>query len=187
MVVKREIAVPAAQAWEALVLDYGEIANFSPFIYASNYESGSLLGVEGAERRCNFNANGTRWSHERIVWVDQENMLMKNIIVDAQKFPLNLDNSYAIYSVVDNGDGTCTAGYEFNFRTKPAFMGGIAAGSFKKSLNETLIGLEHYLVTGEHVTGGSENANAVIGQYKADGRYKDFEYSIEKIRVNSAR
>ena len=139
MVVTRTIDAPAERVWEALVDDYGEIAHFSPFIYASDYENGSLEGREGAERKCMFNAKGTRWSHERIALIDEENMRMKNVIIDAQKFPLNLDNSYAIYSVTDNGDGTCTAGYEFNFRTAPAFMGGLVTGSFKKSLNETLI------------------------------------------------
>ncbi|MEM6395148.1 MAG: SRPBCC family protein [Bacteroidota bacterium] len=185
MIIERDLEVPAEQVWNALALDYGEISNFSPFIHASNYESGSLEGVEGAERRCDFNAKGTRWSHERIVWIDHDNMRLKNMVIDAKKFPLNLDNSYAIYSVRDHGDGTCSASYEFNFRTKPAFLGGMAAGSFKKSLNETLIGLEHYLITGERVTGGSDNAKAVLKQYKADDRYKDFEYSLEKIRVDT--
>ena len=91
------------------------------------------------------------------------------------------------YSVVDNGDGTSTAGYEFNFRTAPAFLGGMVAGSFKKSLNETLIGLEHYLTTGERVTGGSENAKAVLKAYKADDRYDDFTYSLEKMEGTAAR
>lgn len=174
LIIERQIDAPANRVWEALVLDYGEISNFSPFIYASNYENGSLKGKEGAERRCNFNAKGTRWSHERIVDIDTEQRRMKNVIIDAQKFPLDLDNSYAIYYVSDNGDGTTTAGYEFNFRTKPAFLGSLAKGSFRKSLNETLIGLEHYLETGEHVTGGSDNAKRVLKIYKENGEYKAF-------------
>ncbi|MEL7163693.1 MAG: SRPBCC family protein [Bacteroidota bacterium] len=181
MVVMRTIQAPADRVWQALVGDYGEIAHFSPFIYASDYENGSLKGTEGAERKCMFNAKGTRWSHERIVLLDNENRRMKNVIIDAQKFPLNLDNSYAIYSVIDNGDGTCTAGYEFNFRTKPAFLGGMVVGSFKKSLNETLIGLEHYLLTQERVTGGSDNAKAVLKAYKADDRYNAFRYELTKM------
>ncbi len=187
MVVRRTIKAPADRVWQALVGDYGEISNFSPFIYASNYENGSLRGTEGAERKCMFNAKGTQWSHERIVMLDNENMRMKNLIIDAQKFPLNLDNSYAIYSVTDNGDGTSTAGYEFNFRTKPAFMGGLAKGAFKKSLNETLIGLEHYLLTDERVTGGSDNAKSVLKAYKADDRYDNFMYSLEKMEGKASR
>jgi len=180
MKITRVINAPAERVWEALVGDYGEISNFSPFIYTSNYESGSLKGEVGAERKCAFNAKGTQWSHERIAELDNERMIMKNVIIDAQKFPLDLDNSYAIYSVVDNGDGTSTAGYEFKFRTSPAFMGGLAAGSFKKSLNETLIGLTHYLRTNERVTGGSDNAKRVLKAAKADGSYDDFKYSLKK-------
>ena len=181
MTVTRVINAPAERVWQALVGDYGEISNFSPFVYTSDYESGSLKGELGAERTCKFNAKGSRWSHERIVELDNENMRMKNVIIDAEKFPVDLDKTYAIYSVTDNGDGTCTAGYEFNFRTKPAFLGGLAAGSFKSSLNETLIGLDHYLATGEHVTGGSDNAKTVLKAYKKDGRYSDFVYSLVKM------
>lgn len=181
MTITRTINAPAERVWEALVGDYGEISNFSPFIYTSNYESGSLKGKLGAERKCSFNAKGSRWTKERIAELDNENMRMKNIIIDAAKFPLNLDNSFATYFVRDNGNGTSTAGYEFNFRTQPAFMGGMVTGSFKSSLNETLIGLDHYLQTQEHVTGGSENAKRVLKAYKKDGRYGDFKYQLVKM------
>ena len=185
MTVTRVINAPAERVWQALVGDYGEISNFSPFVYASDYESGSLKGELGAERTCKFNAKGSRWSHERIVELDNENMRMKNVIIEAEKFPVDLDNTYAIYFVTDNGDGTSTAGYEFNFRTKPAFLGGMAAGSFKSSLNETLIGLDHYLATGEHVTGGSDNAKAVLKAYKKGGHYGDFAYDLVKMEGNA--
>lgn len=159
--IKMEIKIDASaeRVWEAMVGDYGEISNFSPYIYASNYESGSLKGALGAERKCLFNKKGTRWSHEKIAQIDQEKKVMRNIIIDAAKFPLNLDNSQAYYTVKDNGDGTATAGYEFQFRTKPAFMTGLAKGSFKKTLAGTLIGLKHYVEKGEII-------NATNGKYK---------------------
>lgn len=174
IVVERQINASADRVWKALVLDYGKIADFSPFVYTSDYLEGSLKGELGARRKCAFNASGTRWSHEEIKAIDHENMEMKNVLIDAEKFPLDLDNTYALYYVRDNGDGTSTAGYEFNFRTKPAFMASLAKGAFRKSLNETLIGLDHHLMTGERVTGGSENAKQVLKAYKADGRYKEF-------------
>ena len=172
--IERQIEAPAERVWEALVADYGEISNFSPFIYTSNYLQGSLKGEVGARRKCAFNAKGTQWTHEEIREIDADRMLMKNVVIDAQKFPLDTDNSYATYHVRDNGDGTSTAGYTFHFRTKPAFLGLIARGSFKKSLNETLIGLEHYLETGEHVTGGSDNAERVIKAYRESGAYGNY-------------
>ncbi|SEK70284.1 Polyketide cyclase / dehydrase and lipid transport [Aquimarina amphilecti] len=157
--VEVEINASADRVWEAMVLDYGEISNFSPYIYSSNYISGSLKGEQGAKRKCSFNEKGTRWTHERIEEIDMQNMIMRNIVIDAEKFPLDLDNSQAYYRVKDNGNGTSTASYEFQFRTKPAFIGAIAKGNFKNTLKGTLIGLKHYVETGEKV-------NAVNGKYK---------------------
>ena len=181
--VYRTIDAPAERVWQALVGDYGEISNYSPFIYASNYEAGSLEGKVGAERKCYFDKKSKKYSHERIAMIDGQNMQMKNIILDVDGLPLDPDNSYAIYSVEDLGNGKSRAGYTFYMRTKPSFMGGLAAGSFEKSLNETLIGLEHYLTTGERVTGGSDNADVVVKQAKSDGTYDDYEGSVRKVKV----
>lgn len=165
VIAKRTMKIPAQRIWEAMVLDYGEISNFSPFIYASDYENGSLKGEVGAERKCFFNEKGNQWSHEEILEIDHEQYVMKNIIIDAAKFPLNLDNSFAYYRVVDNGDGTATAIYEFRFRAKPSIMTGLMKGSFQKSLDDTLLGLEHYLTTGEVVNAQSGNWKEVKKQY----------------------
>ncbi len=163
--VEMKINAPAERVWEAMVKDYGEISNFSPYIFASNYENGSLEGIKGAERKCNFNAKGTRWSHEKIAEIDEKNRIMRNIVIDAARFPLDLDNSQAFYTVKDNGDGTSTAGYEFQFRTKPAFMGSFAKGSFRKTLSGTLIGLKHYVETGEKVTAGNGKYKEIKKEY----------------------
>ncbi|WP_164549909.1 SRPBCC family protein [Nonlabens ponticola] len=153
--VELDIDAPAARVWEAMVTDYGEISNFSPYIYTSDYINGSLEGKVGAQRKCDFNAKGTQWAKEEIVAIDKENMIMTNRVIDGKKLPLNFDNSRAFYTVKDNGDGTSTAGYEFQFRTKPAFMGVMAQGQFKKQLKGTLVGLKHYVETGEIVRGGN--------------------------------
>ncbi|GAA4271231.1 hypothetical protein GCM10022258_05240 [Aquimarina gracilis] len=163
--VETQINAPANKVWRAMVLDYGEIANFSPYIYASDYISGSLKGEKGAERKCSFNRKGSRWTHERIVEIDNQNMVMRNIVIDAQKFPLDMDNSQAYYRVKDNGDGTSTASYEFQFRTKPAFMGAIAKGSFRKTLAGTLVGLKHYIETGEKVNATNDKYKEIKEKY----------------------
>ena len=146
------INAPAERVWEAMVLDYGEISNFSPYIFSSNYENGSLKGENGAERKCNFNKKGAQWSHEKLMDIDHENMVARNVVIGGKKLPLNFDNSQAFYRVKDNGNGTSTASYEFQFRTKPAFLALIAKGGFKKQLSGTLVGLKHYVETNEKVT-----------------------------------
>lgn len=165
--VEIKIDAPAAKVWDAMVKDYGAISNWSPYIYASNYENGSLEGVKGAERKCDLNANGSRWVHERIADIDDTKMEMRNIILDGAKFPLDDDNTQAYYRVKDNGDGTSTASYLMQFRGKPAFMTGMMKGTFKKSLAGNLKGLKHYVETGEKVTPFNKKFKEIKNEYEA--------------------
>lgn len=153
------------RVWEAMVLDYGEISNFSPYIFTSDYIKGSLKGELNATRKCSFNASGSRWTHEKIVSIDNDNMIMKNVVIDAAKFPLNKDLSYAYYRVKDNGNGTSTASYEFHYRTEPGFMTGMVKGKFKKTLEGTVIGLKHYVETGEVVNATTDNWKEIRKKY----------------------
>ncbi|MEO1052540.1 MAG: SRPBCC family protein [Bacteroidota bacterium] len=163
--VEIKINAPAQKVWNAMVKDYGAISNWSPYIYAASYENGSLEGIKGAERKCDLNANGTRWVHERIAEIDDQKMEMRNIILDGAKFPLDPDNTQAFYRVKDNGDGTSTASYLMQFRGKPAMMTGMMKGSFKKSLENNLKGLKHYVETGEEVTPGNGKIKEIKDQY----------------------
>lgn len=165
--VEIKINAPAHKVWEAMVLDYGAISNWSPYIYASNYESGSLKGEKGAERKCDLNEKGTRWVHERIASIDHPKMEMRNIILDGEKFPLDQENTQAYYRVRNNGDGTSTASYLMQFRGKPAFMTGMMKGGFKKTLAGSLKGLKHFVETGEPVTPYNNKLKEINGEYEA--------------------
>ncbi|HAA15965.1 MAG TPA: hypothetical protein DCE41_31375 [Cytophagales bacterium] len=161
---ERIIPVSAERVWQAMVLDYGEISNFAPSIYTSGYENGSLMGKVGAERKCSFNENGSQWVHERILELDSENRIMRNRVIDAEKYPLDMEATYAYYKVRDNDDGTATAIYELHYRAKPAIMNGLMKRAFQKQLTETLIGLEHYLTTGEVVNATTGNWDEIRKQ-----------------------
>ena len=163
--VELRIDAPADKVWEAMVLDYGAISNFSPYIYASNYEAGSLKGEVGAERKCSFNAKGSQWVHEKIKSIDHDRRVMINVPIDGAKLPLDYDNTQAFYTVRENPDGSSTAGYEMQFRTKPAFMGILAKGGFKKQLGGTLVGLKHFVETGEKVNLANERYEEIKDKY----------------------
>lgn len=165
--VEINIDAPAEKVWEVMVQDYGAISNWSPYIYSSNYENGSLKGTKGAERKCNLNAKGSRWVHERIADIDDKKMEMRNIILDADKFPLDADNTQAYYRVKDNEDGTCTASYLMQYRGKPSIMTGMMKGSFMKSLKNNLKGLKHYMETGEEVTPMNNKLKEIEDLYTA--------------------
>jgi len=163
--VELRIDAPADKVWEAMVLDYGAISNFSPYIYASNYEAGSLKGEVGAERKCSFNSKGSQWVHEKIKSIDHDKRVMINVPIDGAKLPLDYDNTQAFYTVKENPDGSSTAGYEMQFRTKPAFMGMLAKGGFKKQLGGTLVGLKHFVETGEKVNLANEKYEEIKDKY----------------------
>ena len=91
---------------------------------------------------------------------------MRNIVIGGEKLPLNFENSQAYYRVKDNGDGTSTASYEFQYRTKPGFMTGMVKGTFQKQLAGTLVGLKHYIEKGERVNPQTGVYSDIKDQYE---------------------
>ena len=150
--VEREINVQADQLWKIVGEDYGSIAYTHPKIMSSDYINGTLKAQEGAERVCNFNEKGTQFLKEKIVGYDPANMTFVNQVYQAGKFPLVPELTRATYTVKDLGNGKSQLSFDMQFRTKPAFMGGMAKGKFKKLIADYFIGIEHYAATGEKVT-----------------------------------
>ena len=163
--VERVIPSNAESVWKVVGEDFGAIANSHPYIVSSHYVDGSLKGGEGAERQCNMNDSGTKYVKERQTNYDPENYTFDVQILHAFKIPLDADYSTATYKVVPQGNGKSKLMFTMSYRTKPAFMGAMAKGKFKKTLSDYLLAVEHHVTTGEKVT--RDNFKEIKKQYKS--------------------
>ncbi|WNJ17014.1 SRPBCC family protein [Pontibacter sp. G13] len=162
--VSQVINAPADKVWAIVGQDYGAVANSHPRIISSNYINGSLQAREGAERVCNFNDKGTQFLHERMVNYDPDNMTFVNQVFHAGKFPVDPDYTRALYKVEDLGNGQSRMTFDMQFRTKPAMMGALMKGNFRKLIEDYFISIEHHARTGEVVN--KENFKQIKKQYK---------------------
>ncbi|MEM6628539.1 MAG: SRPBCC family protein [Bacteroidota bacterium] len=149
--VSHVINAPAEKVWAVVGEDYGAIANSHPKIVSSNYINGTLKAGEGAERVCNFNEKGTQYLKEKQVNYDPDNYTFRNQVFQAGKFPVDPEYTYAIYKVEAIDDRSSRFTFDMNYRTKPAFMGGMMKGNFKKLIREYALAIEHHVNTGEPV------------------------------------
>lgn len=153
---------PAADVWAVVGEDYGAIANSHPKIINSDYVGGTLAAGEGAERVCYFNESGSRYLHERQTNYDPENYSFRNQVFQAGKFPVDPEYTYADYKVEAVDENTSLFTFTMNYRTKPAFMGGLMKGSFKSLIEDYALAIEHHVNTGEVVN--KDNFRAVKKQ-----------------------
>jgi len=163
--VSKVIELPAETVWAIVGEDYGSIAYSHPKIISSNYINGTLAAGEGAERVCLFNEKGTQFLKEKMTDYDAANMTFVNKVFQAGKFPVDPEVTQAIYKVEDLGNGTSRFSFDMQFRTKPAMMGGMMKGQFKKLIEDYFIAVEHHARTGEKVT--QENFKEIKKQYKS--------------------
>ena len=145
------VNAPADKVWQVVGEDYGAIAHSHPKIVSSNYLKGTLKAGEGAERVCNFNEKGTRYLHEKQLQFDPSNYTFRNQVFKAGKFPVDPDYTFAIYKVEPIDENTSKFTFNMSYRTKPAFLGGMMKGNFKKLIGDYIIAIEHHVQTGESV------------------------------------
>jgi hypothetical protein len=163
--VEKVIDLPVDKIWEVVGEDYGAVAHSHPKIIKSDYINGSLKGGEGAERVCYFNEKGSQYLEEKIVSYDPTNYSYTNTISRAGKFPVDEDLTKGEWKMEDMGDGTTMVKFNMEFRTKPAFMGGMMKRQFKGLIEDYFISIEHYVRTGEAVT--KDNFKEVKKQYRS--------------------
>ncbi len=162
--ISQVIKAPADKVWEVVGNDYGAIANSHPKIINSHYISGSLKAGEGAERVCNFNEKGTRYLKEKQVNFDPDNFSFKNQVYQAGKFPVDPEYTFAVYKIEPIDENSSRFVFDMNYRTKPAFMGGMMKGSFKKLIKDYAIAIEHHVNTGEVVN--KDNFKSIKKSFK---------------------
>ncbi|MEM1321495.1 MAG: SRPBCC family protein [Bacteroidota bacterium] len=161
--VSHVIDAPAEKVWEVVGVDYGAIAHSHPKIVSSDYVEGTLKAGEGAERICHFNAKGTRFLKEKQLNYDPQNYTFKNQVFQAGKFPVSPEHTFAIYKVEPIDAQTSRFTFDMTYRTKPAFMGGLMKGNFKKLIRDYAIAIEHYVKTGESVN--KDNFKSIKKKY----------------------
>lgn len=162
--VERIMDLPAETVWKIVGEDYGSIAYSHPKIVNSEYINGSLEAGEGAERVCYFNDEGSQFLQERMEDYDPDNMEFTNIVYQAGRFPVDPEYTRAKYKVEDLGANKSRLSFDMQFRTKPAMMGGMMKGSFKKLIGDYLVAVEHHARTGEKVT--QDNFKEIKKLYK---------------------
>jgi hypothetical protein len=149
--VERTINAPATAVWKVVGEDFGAIANSHPKIVSSHFNQGYVTGGENASRTCNFNEEGTKYLQETQIDFNAANYSFKVRINKTEGIPLNSDYSYGIYKVIPIDGQNSTLKMTMVIRTKPAFLGWLAKGQFKRDISNYMIAVEHHVLTGEHV------------------------------------
>ena len=150
--ISRTIQSPASKVWKVVGEEFGDIAKTHPNLSSSHYLDGNKLGGEGCTRVCNLDDKGKKYTKEKQVDYNPTEYSFKAKIYAKEGIPMDPAYSYMAYKVVPVDANSCKLILTMNYRTKPAFMGALAKGKFKKTINDYAIGVQHYVQTGEEVT-----------------------------------
>ena len=161
--VSRVIKAPANKVWAVVGEDFGAIAKSHPGIISSEYIGGTLKGGEGTERVCNLNEKGSKYTHERQVEYNPDEYRFKAKVFHANGLPMDSKYTYAVYDVDPIDSNSSRLSFSMNYRTKPAFLGAVAKGGFKKTIAGYLLAVEHHVLTGETVN--RDNFKSIKKQY----------------------
>lgn len=150
-VIERVIKAPAEEVWKVVGENFTDIAKSHPKLISSHYVEGTPKTGEGCERVCNLSEDGKKYTQEKIVNYNPKDYSFKAEIAHIGKLPLVASNSYMLYDVDPIDENTCVIKLKMVFQTKPAFLGALAKGKFRKTINDYSIAIEHHVLTGEDV------------------------------------
>ncbi len=156
--VQDTIAANIDSVWSIMVENFGDPAAYTPNLYHSHSLTDTTEIREGSQRFCALNEKGSKFLKEEIEFMDKENYYFRVKINEISQ-PLNTDLSRVNIYLIELSPNSTIVRIQMSYRTKPAFVGGLAKGKFKSIFKDLLIGLNHYAQTGERV-------NASIGNFK---------------------
>lgn len=141
--VNTEISINAnrEKIWDILFNQFSDIDIFHPGTTNSKLTKGKN-GEIGCQRICEF---GSKISvTENVV----EAVPLERIAIDATGLP-GVKDILAIFSLTQLGEESTEVKITFNFRTVPAILATVMAGSMRKKLHQVLVGLKYYTETGK--------------------------------------
>ena len=150
--IQKEFDIPADKIWTVVAEEYAQVSNSHPTIVESRFLNGHTEVKLGAERLCNFDEQGKQYLKERIVEFNPEKRSFTNAAWEAGKFPIDTSKTHGTFTVDDLGNNRSNVIFTMEYQTKPALMGALVKGQFKKLIKDYFISIEHYARTGENVT-----------------------------------
>lgn len=133
------------EVWDLIYNRFGETALFNPNIEHSQFVTG-LKGEVGCERVCNLDPK--TFVREQIVSANPQKSFTVDIV--DSNMPM-VEKMLVTLHLIPAGEKT-NVSITANYITKPAFMGTMVKGMFKKMLLKVLIGLKYHLETGNAVS-----------------------------------
>lgn len=151
--VKRIIQRPVEEVWP-LLSDFANTHTYNPEVLSSRSINGKSSGL-GAVRRCEFDPQGNRWTQEEIVEFDEAERMYVLEIKDGPAKP-PIDKVAVEMSATSAGPNetevTATARLS-GWGVRQNLMAWVGGFALRPVLGRVLAGLDHYLETGEKITG----------------------------------
>ena len=165
---QKEYDLPADKIWTVVAGEYATVSNSHPTIVDSKYLNGHTEVKIGAERLCAFDDTGKQYLKERIVKFDPENRSYTNAVWETGKFPLDTSKTQGTFTVDELDGNRSKVTFQMDYQTKPAIMGSLVKGQFKKLIRDYLISIDHYARTNEKIN--IDNFKSIRKQYSDEAR-----------------
>lgn len=146
------------KVWDTLYTRFGETFLYNPNIDGSHFVTGST-GEVGCERVCNMDSK--TFVREKIVKATTQKSFTVDIVGGNMPMVKELKVSFELSSLKSNQTKVDLLA---EYKTKPAFMAGLAKGMFRKKLADVLIGLKYHVETGRAVS--KQTYKPIAKQYK---------------------